>query len=297
MYQENVVIAGGETTRWNAHENIVSLEETKVITQSSICADCDLYSVCSEADCLFVSGGQNRSTRTSVSKVQKFCSTTGKWINLPEMLEARDAHGSVCLNNNLYTIGGMYTETGSIKHRYSKISKLNILAWSYCKEMPEALSSPGVAVVSNEILVFGGFTAGGYSTVTLKYNPVTDTWTKCQPMPQSGNCYRRTATVGNKVFIGSSDMSFFLQYDVPSDQWMDITKPVNPTDNYALVSYQGCILALGGWDLDGYARDFVQSYDPSNEVWKLEKQTLPLPLYAHWAVVLSVKGNRCKTAL
>ena len=164
------------------------------------------------------------------------------------------------------------------------------LAWRYCKEMPEALSSPGIAVVSNQILVFGGYTSSGLSKTVLKYSPATDTWTNCQPMPISPYCYRGTAAVGNKVFIGSDGMSYFLQYDVPSDQWMEITKPVKPTSHCALVSHQGRILALGG--SDGGCRDYVQSYDPSNKVWWLEKQTLPLPLGLHWAVVLSVPTSK-----
>ena len=106
LYKETVVIVGGQTTGRKPHENVVSLEKTSdaITTRSSICADCQCYSVCSEADCLIVSGGQNCSTNTSVSKVLKFCSTTGKWTDLPDMLEARDLHGSVCLKNKIYFI-------------------------------------------------------------------------------------------------------------------------------------------------------------------------------------------------
>ena len=292
---QTVVIVGGYTGG-KLHENVVSVEKTSdaIATWSSICADCECYSVCSEEDCLFVSGGCNRSTRTSVSNVQKFCSTTGKWTDLPDMIEARNLHGLVCLKKKLYFIGGCLTEKGSTKYYKKAMSMLDTqsLALRYCKEMPEALRSPGIAAVRNQILVFGGYTAAGdWSKTVLKYNPVTDTWTKCQSMPKSPDCYHRTAAVGNKVFIGQWNTSFFLQYDVPSDQWVEITTPVKTTWHHALGSHKGRILALGGLG-DMEKSDYVQSYDPSNKVWCLEKQTLPLPLYDHWAVVLSVPTSK-----
>ena len=288
MNRETAVVVGGKATAIERRENVVSLERT-IATRSSICADCSDYSVCTEEDCLYVSGGYN-SALSSESKVQEFCSTTGRWTDLPDMLEARDGHGSVCLNSKLYIIGGLLAEMNQLRHRFNTINVLDTharyLSWDYCTEMPEALSEPGIAVVRNQILVLGGYTGRSLSNTVLSYNPATDTWTQCQPIPKPAYYYHQTAAVGNKVYMGSYDMSFFLQYDVPSDQWMDIKNPVKPTKYYALVSHQERILALGGYQ-NGDRKDYVQSYDPSSKVWRMERQTLPIALNDHWAAVLA----------
>ena len=291
MTKETVVIVGGYTSGAKTHENIVLMEESKdsVITRSQICADSYAYSVCSEADSVIVSGGKNRSTNTSVSKVQKFCTTTGKWVNLPDLLQARDYHGSALLNKCLYIIGGCYTEDPSKPQRCKTITKLDLdsLTWCECCNMSEDLSNPGIAVVSNQVLLTGGRTDHGRSGHTALYDPVTDVWTACQPMQNSCDCYHHTAAVGNIVFVGSDDGSLFQQYNILTDQWSELQLPLKPTKNSAFVSHQGHILALGG-HIDWHKKDYVQRYDPSNKIWKVENQTLPLPLNHHWALVLSV---------
>ena len=298
MYKETVVIEGGFKSDNTKHANIVSIDsqaEDSVITQSQISADTYNYSLCSETDSLIVSGGKSSSTGNSIPKVNKFCTTTGKWINLPDMPEARDGHGSALLNNKLYIIGGCYKRNNSIEHVYNKISTLDLdsCTWCECNEMPEALYDIGIAVVSDQILVIGGRTAtGSISKQTDKYNFVTNTWTKCQPMQRTGIYFDRTAVIRNKVFVGNTAMSFFLQYDVPLDQWTELKTPPKETSHCALASKQGCILALGGSCIDGEKTDYVQRYDPSNNTWTLEKQTLPLPLYMHSAVVLSVPKSK-----
>ena len=291
MTKETVVIVGGYTSGGNRHENIVSMEESKdsVITRSPICADSYAYSVCSEADSLIVSGGKNCSTNTSVSKVQKFCTTTGKWVNLPDLLQARAYHGSALLNKHLYIIGGCYTEDPRKPQRCKTISKLDLdsLTWCECCNMSEGLSNPGIAVVSNQIFLTGGWTDHGRSGRTALYDPVADAWTDCQPMPKACVCYHQTAAVGNMVFVESYDGSLFQQYNILTDQWSGLQAPLKPTTNSAFVSHQGHILALGG-KIDNCEKDYVQRYDPSKKTWELEKQTLPLPLQHHWAFVLSV---------
>ena len=294
MHKETVAIVGGRKSDNANHANIISIDSQptdSVITQSSICEESYMfgYSVCSEADSLIVSGGKSQVKAYSSSKVHKFCTTTGKWINLPKIPKGRDYHGSALLNRKLYIIGGRYTLNHSSKCVYNiSILDLDSLTWSEGKAMPEALSSVGIAVVSDQILVIGGSTDyHSVSTRTDKYNPVTNTWTKCQPVPKQGCCYHRTTVTGNKVFVGQHDMSFFLQYNVPFDQWTELKLPPKQVSQCALVSKQDYVLALGG-SIDGKKTDCVQRYDPSSKTWILEKQTLPLSLYLHWAVVLSM---------
>ena len=291
MTKETLVVVGGYTSGGVSYRNIAWMEESKdsVVPPSSICASLYAYSVCSEADSLIVSGGKSFALKTSESKVQKFCTTTSKWISLPDLLQAREYHDAALLNKHLYIIGGCYTEDPRKPQRCKTISKLDLdsLTWCECCNMSVGLSNPGIAVVSNQILLTGGRTDHRLSRYTALYDPVTDAWTDCQPMQKSCDCYHQTAAVGSMVFVGSGDGSLFQEYNVLTDQWSELQLPLKLKKDSAFVSHQGHILVLGGC-IDWCPKDYVQRYDPSNKIWELEKETLPLPLYGHWALVLSV---------
>ena len=157
------------------------------------------------------------------------------------------------------------------------------MSWTNGQDMPKCVNRPGIAIVDNHILTIGGYSDNGWIADTCKYNPATNTWEQCQPMPQSVEFHdRSTAAVGSEVFVLADNT--FLVYSTTRDQWSQLQPPEKLVQYCAMVPYRKRLLALGGWD--ERRKDYVQAYDPASKTWKLEDQTIPLPLDHHWAVVV-----------
>ena len=307
--EEHVFMVGGYTTDYTKHENIVTLDyqpRPSIVARAPLCADSEYHCVCCARDGLIISGGKNLSTRESISKVQKFCVKMKKWTDLPNMLQGRRHHGSACVDDKLYILGGLYAGKGSVEYKntvwalHLNKEKNNTQEykdsgepldsqsrhWTTCKEMPQAVEKAGIAVVRNYILTLGGYlAAGGFTTRVEKYDANTGQWEECQPMPLPTDSYRSTATDGNVVFALAYNMRGFLRYDLERDQWTALNMPIKRASCGAFVAKQGCLMALGGCSRS--TKDYVQTYNPVSDIWKLEEHKLPLPLEQHWAVILT----------
>ena len=88
--QEHVLIVGGLKANKEIHKNIVFLDkegEDSILTEAPLCVHSCSCSVCSTGDGFIVSGGYNRATKHSMSKVQIFSLTSRVWSDLPDMVQ------------------------------------------------------------------------------------------------------------------------------------------------------------------------------------------------------------------
>ena len=72
----------------------------------------------SAKDSVIISGGCDFTIKSSVSHIKKFSLETRTWSDVSRLLDPVDCHGSVLIDEQLYTVGGRYTENGEIKKRY-----------------------------------------------------------------------------------------------------------------------------------------------------------------------------------
>ena len=126
-------------------------------------------------------------------------------------------------------------------------------------------------------------------------------------MPVPGIPTRRTETIGSSIFV--KIYRGFFQYDVAQDQWIRLQPPLLPAKDGAMVQKQGLLFLLGGINepnLDPKRRfvprwlhkkhasiplatDHIQTYNPIENKWKVEKATMPLPLSCHWAALVPLQ--------
>ena len=244
-------------------------------------------SVCATGDGLIVSGGYNRATKLSMSKVQIFSLTNRAWSDLPDMLNVVMHHGVAFLDNHFYTFGGCCWKDGKNKHLYSDVNVLDLqsCSWSHCKPLSYAAKDLGVAVVDQDMLVIGKKGKdGSWLTKTYKYNGRTGKRTRCQDMPERNGVLHSTVAVDSLVYALAPTM--FLLYDVHNDQWskLPLPPPMERRHLCALVHAQGCLLALGGYAEDKYhPDDRVLSYNISSKKWTLRRKKMPLAVSTAWA--------------
>ena len=288
--QEHVLIVGGKKANNELHKNIVFLDkegEDSILTEAPLCVHSGCCSVCTTGDGLIVSGGYNRVTKLSMSKVQIFSLADRAWSDLPDMLHPSMAHGVAFLDNHFYAFGGCHWKDGKTKHLYSDVNVLDLqsLSWSHCKPLPYAVKEPGVAVVGQDILVIGGFGKdGSMLTKTYMYNGRTRKRTRCQDMPEPNVVFRCTVVIGSLVYAFSPKA--FLLYDVHNDQWskLPLPPPMELRQSSAMVHTQGCLLAQGGCVEDQYhPDDTVLSYNLASKKWTHRTEKMPLAVGQAWA--------------
>ena len=78
-----------------------------------------------------------------------------------------------------------------------------------------------------------------------------------------------------------------MVYDVVTDQWSELSRPVKPVSKSAMVFFNGRLVVTGG-RTNCKDQDTVQTFDIENYKWWLEKNKLPLPLSSHAAIVAKV---------
>jgi hypothetical protein len=284
-----VLLVGGKDEKGKIHRNIVFVDSGSTLTHPF--SDYQCYSACSTGDGLIVSGGYDTSTRRSLSTVKIFSLKTQQWTDLPDLSLAKHLHGSVYVNNRYYTVGGDYTEKGSIKRIYDAIEVLDLTSSqsSAFSSLPVPVRYPGVAHVNNTLLVFGGYAEKrGWLRDTYSYDMTTRERRTCQQMPFTDHFLRSTVVVDKHVFLLYHDK--FLQYYVVRDTWTKLTGPTKPSSTPAMVLHENSLLVLGGYD--GGATSRIQSYDPQAKKWSVERRTMPVALREHWALVVKMPKSK-----
>ena len=241
MLKEEVLIVGGRKTGNEVHENVVFLDKDSkdcIMTVIPTHANISNPSVCASKDSLIVCGGYNRSTRQTISKVQKFSTTDRRWVEFPDLPFPVDCHGSALVIDKLYTIGGRYRKNNQTKHRYSSVNVLDLasLSWEECQSLPLAVESPGIAAVEENIYSMGGSNGKEWSRQATKLNAQKGKITQCQSMREGVEASRSIAAVHRQIFV--LDELYFEQYDVIEDQWTELQLLREPSFNPAMVLKQ-----------------------------------------------------------
>ena len=288
--QEHVLIMGGFKANEEPHKNIVFVDkkgDDSILAEAPMCVHSGNCSVCTTGNGLIFSGGYDKAIKRSVSKVQIFSLSNRSWRHLPDMLRPVQFHGVAYLDEHFYTFGGCYKEDAQAKNAYSDVNVLDLQSqsWSHCQPLPCTTLEPGVAVVGNDILVIGGYSADDVDSVqTNKYNIKTQKRTRCRNMPKYGHVHQSTVAVDNLIYVLCHDM--FLQYNVRADQWSELPLPLPKERRWlrAMVHTQGCLRGLGGYTEDNnHPTDSVLSYNISSKKWTLEKKRMPIAVAQSWA--------------
>ena len=88
-----------------------------------------------------------------------FQSRYKQWTRLVPMNQARERHGSACVDGHIYVVGGLMA--GKIKRKPGVLSEVERFdpksqSWENVKPLPRRCYSPGVINYKNKLYVIGG---------------------------------------------------------------------------------------------------------------------------------------------
>ncbi len=126
-----------------------------------------------------------------------------KWTRLPDLTVARYDHGSACVGDVVYVIGGKACkdDTEDIRYRSSVERLEKMKKWRVMYRMPEPLSACAAVHINGNIFICGGECDGGSEVNSfLAYNIAAQTWSDLQSLPYVG-VNLLTVTLGNTLYI------------------------------------------------------------------------------------------------
>ena len=160
---------------------------------------------------IYLIGGRNWRTRESYSTIYEYDPTTDTYTKKANMPTARAQLSTAVVNGKIYAFGGCDEPTErffDVLEVYDPATNL----WVGKKgAMPVPNCNFGIGVVNGKIHLIGGMAGTWQQLMILSrvdiYDPITNTWTKGDPM-LTPRCSPGTSVVDGKIYVlGGWDLS------------------------------------------------------------------------------------------
>ena len=167
-------------------------------------------------DCVYVVGGKD--VNTVLASVECLNAERKQWMSGPEMPQAVFGPAVVTYNNKIFVFGGPDAQDKELC--CTQVFDTTRGQWSTLSDMPE-VCNVGATVTLNDCI----FVVGGFDRTCLKYDPVSDNWTKLrQPRMSHGNT-PAVAWRGSILVAGGGggkpESSVIEQYNPLTDTWLE----------------------------------------------------------------------------
>ena len=200
------------------------------------------------------------------------------WITKAEMTTVRANGMTAVVEDIIYTINGSEGQpgTGRIVEAYDVIADSWSTKATYPR--PEGRSGQGVAVINEEIYVFGGTNIWGtyYTNTVDKYNATTDNWTLDVSTYPSLISHSMCATVDNYIYCiggieeypGASITNKIYKFNPNSGSFTELTDMPTARCQGIAIPLGNNIYVIGGYDGSGQL-DVLEIYDVSSDTWSI----------------------------
>lgn len=208
-----------------------------------------------------------------------------QWEYMAPMPTAREFAASCVLDNKVYVIGGIFSDTSpatSVVEVYDPVTN----TWNTnMPNLPYGVSAATAVVLDGKIYVIGGEDSylGNKSMAVFEFDPLQwHVWTRKKDLPV-GRSWHAAAVYDNTIYlmtgIAGIDIlpdSAFLRYDKVNDEWIPDKKIPAPRGFSRAETAGGKLYAMGGMYYgDPYATVFA--YDKVNWTTKA-----PMPMPKFW---------------
>ena len=191
------------------------------------------------------------------------------WQMVDQMPQARGRLAVAALGSALMAIGG---ETPAGVTNLVEIWDSGRKTWQAGQSKPLPVANVGAVVISNTVIVPGGYTAAGRPTAVVEaYHPVSDTWTTLPPMPAPRLAYAIAAYQGKVYVFGGSEGQGYVDttyiYDPSTGRW-SLGAPMPIGRGFAAAAtLDNAIYVVGGY-ADGHELDRCDRYLPQTNQWE-----------------------------
>jgi N-acetylneuraminic acid mutarotase len=209
---------------------------------------------------------------------------SNQWTVKASMPTTREGFGVGAVNGMVYTVGGEINRPAvPTVEAYDPGTN----TWTTKAPMPTARSGVGVGIVNGLLYAVGGVPAGlvnPFATGTVEaYDPLTNTWTSRQPIPDAQSGFAVGVVNGILYAVGAVRpggsgpvvTGAVEAYDPVSNTWTAKTPMPTPRVGVMVGVVNGLLYAVGGQLSPSSAPlTVVEAYDPITDTWT-SKASLP----------------------
>lgn len=208
----------------------------------------------------------------------------GAWMQAAPAPSKRTEVAAVALSGKVYVIGGFNRPSFSNVLDFAISRDVEVYdpvtdVWSAAAPLPEGRHHAGIAAIDGSLYVIGGFAKSGFSVwrpvnTVYQFNPATQIWRECAPMPTSRGALGVTVYQGRLYAIGGYDgernTGVTEIYDPETDTWTSAASLSVPRDHLVVVTAGLGIYAIGGRSNLKYKQNtsVVEFYDPVADQWQ-----------------------------
>lgn len=191
------------------------------------------------------------------------------WQGQTQMPSARGRLAVASIGPRVMVIGGEAASgvTGLVEV-YDTISQ----TWHNGQNKPTPVANISAVVVSNTVIVPGGYTAAGVPTSIVEaYDLISDIWTSLAPLPAPRFAYAMAA-LRNRVYVfggwdGKSYVSTVFIYDPATNRWTTGAPLPLARGFSGAVALNDAIYVIGGY-ADGLEFNRCDRYLPAQDRWE-----------------------------
>jgi N-acetylneuraminic acid mutarotase len=210
VVDEKIYVVGGQDNQAKKL-NVVEVYDSKSdkwSTAAPIPQAVDHAGVASYDGKLYVVGGSPQKSHVT-DKLFIYDPMTNRWKEGNAMPTARTMLTVDFMNGNLYAVGGVNSSYSVVGTNEAYNPKTD--TWVEKAPMPTARHHATSEVVDGKLYVVGGRLAGDGVSYSVKealksfannemYNPITNTWTKLEPMPTNRSSMA-AASIGKDIYV------------------------------------------------------------------------------------------------
>lgn len=140
-----------------------------------------------------------------LNTVEQFDINENKWQALPSMKVARYSCGSAVLGNRIYVVGGFGHDSSkneSVPLAHCEYFDTTTKTWNEVANLQTPRGAASVVSTGGRLYAIGGFN-GQYLSSVECYDPITDSWTYCEPLrkARSGSGIGHINIPSNELFL------------------------------------------------------------------------------------------------
>ena len=277
---DSVVVVGGRET------NNVNEVCWKVSQSDEFVKLCDIpvdelglnHSVCIVPQGFVVSGGAGS------DMCIMFITSSSSWLRMHDMLTMRQCHGTICVKQVLYVLGGFvgnYSEdsrcTDSVDSMAMERGK-----WQNGPGLPFGVDFPKVSNLDDRVYLLDQS-----SSQLLCLDIDKGVWHTLAPLPGDGSCTGVSmASARRQLFVAGGLGMFCCWYTPETNTWHNGQQPLREHTYAALTYHRDKLVLLGGNLGDGTGTDEVEEYNIEEDKWSVCSYKLKKMIHLHHAVVL-----------
>lgn len=215
---------------------------------------------------IYAVGGLN-SLGGTLSSVEKYDSSKGKWEASEPMKTLRSRVGVAVVNKQLYAFGGY---DGSARLSTVECYNPQVEQWDLKSPMSTRRSALSIAVIGEDIYIIGGYDGNSSLCSVEVYSTSKNQWSVA-PSMHTCRSAAGAAMLGNYIYVvgGHDGLSIFStveRFDPVEKVWTMVTPMHTRRCRVGVTTARSKLFSVGGYDGQNFLNT-VECYDPSANQW------------------------------